>query len=178
MPSLNRMCSGTNSNSRTYIYIRASGGGGGVSERASASLPDLLNLPRRVVCTSARSDASIAALVRTAAARRGRTRGWDMGMGSAGAGGCWKGGGASPLCSIVRHLARSAASSGQRAWSRLKTSPSPWPCCGRRYKARGAPTGRACGAHADSMRRGRRSQSMHHGCGSRVPASAAAGARR
>jgi hypothetical protein len=29
-----------------------------------------------------------------------------MGMGSAGAGGCWKGGGASPLCSIVRHLAR------------------------------------------------------------------------
>ena len=47
-------------------------------------------LPRRVVCASARSDASMAALVRAAAARRGRTEGWDMGMGGAGAGGIKK----------------------------------------------------------------------------------------
>ena len=44
-------------------------------------------LPRRVVCASVRSDASMAALVRAAAARRGRTEGWDMGKGGAGAGG-------------------------------------------------------------------------------------------
>ena len=53
-------------------------------------------LPRRVVCASARSDASMAALVRAAAARRGRTEGWDIGKGGAGAGG-WRcdGGGVS-----------------------------------------------------------------------------------
>ena len=78
-------------------------------------------LPRRVVCAS-RSDASMAALVRAAAARRGRTEGWDMGKGGAGAGGWRNDGGASPLCSIARQRARSAASSGHRAWSRLKTS--------------------------------------------------------
>ena len=60
----------------------------------------------------------MAVFVRAAAQHAGGARGgWGMGMGSAGAGGCWKGGGASPLCSIVRHLARptdqSAASSGQ-----------------------------------------------------------------
>ena len=60
-------------------------------------------LPRRVVCASVRSDASMAALVRAAVARRGRTEGWDMGKGGAGAGGSWRnGGGASPLCSIAR----------------------------------------------------------------------------
>ena len=79
-------------------------------------------LPRRVVCASVRSDASMAALVRAAAARRGRTEGWDMGKGGAGAGGWRNGGGASPLYSIARQRARSAASSGHRAWSRLKTS--------------------------------------------------------
>ena len=73
-------------------------------------------LPRRVVCAS-RSDASMAALVRAAAARRGRTEGWDMGKGGAGAGGWRNDGGASPLCS-----ARGQPSSGHRAWSRLKTS--------------------------------------------------------
>ena len=40
-------------------------------------------LPRRVVCASVRSDASMAALVRAAAARRGRSEGWDMGKGGA-----------------------------------------------------------------------------------------------
>ena len=52
------------------------------------------------------------------AARRGRTEGWDIGKGGAGAaGGGWRnGGGASPLCSIARQRARSAASSGHRAW--------------------------------------------------------------
>jgi hypothetical protein len=48
--------------------------------------------PRRVVCASSRSDASMAALVRAAAARRGRTEGWDTGKGGAGAGG-WRNGG-------------------------------------------------------------------------------------
>ena len=42
-------------------------------------------LPRRVVCASTRSDASMAALVRAAAARRGRIEGWDIGTGGAGA---------------------------------------------------------------------------------------------
>ena len=42
-------------------------------------------LPRRVVCASTRSDASMAALVRAAAARRGRIEGWDIGKGGAGA---------------------------------------------------------------------------------------------
>ena len=53
------------------------------------------------------------------AARRGRTEGWDIGKGGAGAaGGGWRnGGGASPLCSIARQRARSAASSGHCAWS-------------------------------------------------------------
>ena len=50
-------------------------------------------LPRRVVCASTRSDASMAALVRAAAARRGRIEGWDIGMGGAGAGGWRYGGG-------------------------------------------------------------------------------------
>ena len=79
-------------------------------------------LPRRVVCASVRSEASMAALVRAAAARRGRIEGWDIGKGGAGVGGWRYGGGASPLCSIARQRARSAASSGHRAWSRLKTS--------------------------------------------------------
>ena len=52
-------------------------------------------LPRRVVCAS-RSDASMAALVRAAAARRGRTEGWDIGKGGAGAGG-WRNDGTSEL---------------------------------------------------------------------------------
>jgi hypothetical protein len=37
-------------------------------------------LPRRVVCASVRSEASMAALVRAAAARRGRIEGWDIGV--------------------------------------------------------------------------------------------------
>ena len=44
----------------------------------------------------------MAALVRAAAARRGRTEGWDIGKGGAGAGGWRNDGGASPLCSIAR----------------------------------------------------------------------------
>jgi hypothetical protein len=92
--------------------------GGG--ERAGIAYPAFLILPRRAYSlrlgSQRRVNCGVSAHRRTA--RRGRTRGWDMSMGSAGAGGCWKGGGASPLCSIVRHLARSAASSGQRAWSR------------------------------------------------------------
>ena len=55
-----------------------------------------LILPRRVVCASARSDASMAALVRAAAARRGRTEGWDIGKGGAGAGG-WRNDGVNPV---------------------------------------------------------------------------------
>ena len=47
-------------------------------------------LPRRVVCASVRSDASMAALVRAAAARRGRTEGWDMGKGAARGAGGWR----------------------------------------------------------------------------------------
>ena len=39
----------------------------------------------------------MAALVRAAAARRGRTEGWDIGKGGAGAGGWRCDGGASPL---------------------------------------------------------------------------------
>ena len=54
-------------------------------------------LPRRVVCASVRSDASMAALVRTAAARRGRTEGWDIGKGGAGVGAWRYGGGASTI---------------------------------------------------------------------------------
>ena len=75
-------------------------------------------LPRRVVCASTRSDASMAALVRAAAARRGRIEGWDIGKGGAGAGGWRNDGGRSPLCSIARQRARSAASSGHRARGR------------------------------------------------------------
>ena len=69
-----------------------------------------------------RLDASIAALVRVAAARRGRTRKCDIGIGTGGGGACRKPSGASPLRSIVRHAPRSAASSGQRAGSRSKVS--------------------------------------------------------
>ena len=43
------------------------------------------------------SDASIAALVRTAAARRGRTRKCEIGIGTGGGGACLKPSGASPL---------------------------------------------------------------------------------
>ena len=49
----------------------------------------------------------MAALVRAAAARRGRTEGWDIGKG--GAGGWRNDGGAPPLCSIARQRARPAA---------------------------------------------------------------------
>ena len=59
---------------------------------------------------SPRSDASIAALVRTAAARRGRTRKCEIGIGTGGGGACLKPSGASPLRSITRHAPRSAAS--------------------------------------------------------------------
>ena len=54
------------------------------------------------------SDASIAALVRTAAARRGRTRKCEIGIGTGGGGACLKPSGASPLQSIARHAPRSA----------------------------------------------------------------------
>ena len=46
------------------------------------------------------SDASIAALVRTAAARRGRTRKCEIGIGTGGGGACLKPSGASPLRAI------------------------------------------------------------------------------
>ena len=77
----------------------------GVGGVAYASPSDFLHLveaqmPRRVVCASTRSDASMAALMRAAAARRGRIEGWDIGTGGAGAGGWRNDGGASPLCSI------------------------------------------------------------------------------
>ena len=49
-----------------------------------------------MVCASTRSDASMAALVRAAAARRGRTEGWDIGKGGAGAGG-WRNDGTSEI---------------------------------------------------------------------------------
>ena len=50
---------------------------------ASANLSFFLHpAEARIVCASARSDASMAALVRAAAARRGRTKGWDIGNGA------------------------------------------------------------------------------------------------
>ena len=57
---------------------------------------------------SPRNDASIAALVRAAAARRGRTRKCEIGIGTAtgGGGACLKPSGASPLQSIARHINR------------------------------------------------------------------------
>ena len=68
---------------------------------------------------SLRSDASIAALVRTVAARRCRTRKCEIGTGTGTGGACRKPIGASPLRSIARHApAVPAASSGQRAESR------------------------------------------------------------
>ena len=65
-------------------------------------------LPRRVVCASVRSDTSMAALVRAAAARRGRTEGWDMGKGGAGAGG------AGETAAAPRFFAASPASARDR----------------------------------------------------------------
>ena len=55
---------------------------------------------------SPRSDASIAALVRAVAARRGRTRKCEIGIGTGGGGACLKPSGASPLRSIARHINR------------------------------------------------------------------------
>ena len=61
-------------------------------------------------------------MVTSAAARRGLTMKWLIGTGTIGAGAWRKAAGASPLCSIARHAPRSAASAGQRAWSRRKMS--------------------------------------------------------
>ena len=65
-----------------------------------------------------------------------------------------KAGGASPVLSVSRHALRSAASSCHRAvsiWNlfiALKME--------RPYVIVGAPTGRRCGTHDESMRRGKR----------------------
>ena len=63
---------------------------------------------------------------------------------------------------VPRQAERSAASSGHFKWSRSNTSsalPSE-----RAYVMRGAPGGRLCGTHDESMRRGSRSKSMRHTC--------------
>ena len=62
----------------------------------------------------------------------------------------------------ARQAERSAASSGHFKWSRSNTSsalPSE-----RAYVMRGAPGGRLCGTHDESMRRGSRSKSMRRTC--------------
>ena len=67
-----------------------------------------------------------------------------------------------PEASMARQAQRSAASSCHFEWSRSKTSsalPSERP-----YVMRGAPSGRLCGTHDESMRRGSRSKSMRHTC--------------
>ena len=94
---------------------------GGVSDRASARLPGLLKFAETgtVVCASIGSQRRVEVDGGVSAHRRS-TPGAHKGVGDMG--GCRKDGGASPLCSIARYPARSAASSGQRAWSRLKTS--------------------------------------------------------
>ena len=54
--------------------------------------------------------------------RRGRAEGWDIGKGGAGAAGGETAAALrrSPLCSIARQRARSAASSGHRAWREVE----------------------------------------------------------
>jgi len=87
----------------------------------------------------------MAVFVRAAAQHAGGARGgWGMGMGSAGAGGWRKDGGASPLCNIARHPARSARArvvevEDVHRWC--------WPCCGRgepRRAHRSAPPAARC----------------------------------
>ena len=69
---------------------------------------------------SKRSVASMAALVAAAHRLLGLVR--EISGGGGGVGGGRKAGGARPVCSISRHAARSAASSGQRATSRPNLS--------------------------------------------------------
>ena len=71
-------------------------------------------------CLSKRSVESMAALVAAAHRLLGLVR--EIGSGGGGVGGGRKAGGARPVCSIVRHAARSAASSGQRDTSRPNLS--------------------------------------------------------
>ena len=61
-----------------------------------------LTMPSRDTPASSRTEASMAALVRSAARRRGRTRKCEMGIGTAGGGGLRKVGGGAPSRSIVR----------------------------------------------------------------------------
>ena len=85
--------------------------------------------PKRVDCASSLSEASMAALVRTAAARRGRTSGWEMGMGSMGAGGWRKAGGASPLSFCAFYSRARIFDGGERPLLNhsLHTSHGPFP---------------------------------------------------
>lgn len=95
------------------------------------------------------SVASMAATVACAQVRTGLVR--EM-RGEAGRACGRKAGGASPVLSVSRHALRSAASSCHRAvsiWNlsmALKME--------RPYVIVGAPTGRRCGTHDESMRRG------------------------